>query len=403
MRFKHCSIILILILFGCLPLYSQPVQIDNYSFLNLKADSIVYFGKSKTQFQSFVNKFSQMVRLGDRQINILHIGDSHLQADLYTGQVRKNFQSFMSGLSGSRGMITPFLKSSPDSYKLKFSSSWHSMNIVKSSDSKNLSLWGTTAYTTALNNTIEVNVNYKNPIKYDFNRLRIYHSDLGANDNISLTDIEIAYQKIYNKEEGYTEFILASYTSEVTIVVTKQDNSTFYLYGLYFDNDDPGVVYNVSGTNGASALSYLKIDNLQNNIRSLNFDMVIISLGINDTYEPGGENTFETNLSSLVTKIQSAIDDQTPILLITPVECWWHKKKINPRQEKTIEIIQQVAKQKGCLYLDMYTVLGGKGSSQKLFSNHLMQSDKVHFTAKGYQMQGDLLYNALWNEIEKNF
>ncbi len=403
MQLKRYRIILILILFCPLSLFAQPVKIEKYSFLNLSADSIVCFGQSKTKFQVFANKFSQMVRLGNRQINILHLGDSHLQADLYTGQTRKNFQTFMPGLSGTRGMITPFVKSSPDSYKLTFSSSWNSMNIVKSSDNQNLSLWGTTAYTTALNNTIEVNVNYKNPVNYDFNRIRVYHSELNSNDNISLTDIEIAYQKIYNKQEGYTEFILASYTTNVTIVVTKEDNSTFFLYGLYFDSNDSGVVYNVSGTNGASALSYLKADKLSSNIISLNPDMIIISLGTNDTYEQGGESSFENNLLSLVTKIQSATNNNTPILLITPVECWWHKKKINPRQEKTIEIIKNVAKQTSCLYLDMYSVLGGKGSSQKLFSNHLMQSDKIHLTPKGYQLQGDLLYNALWNEIEKNF
>ena len=381
---------------------AQPVNIQNLSFLNTSADTVVFYGQSKDKFKGFADKFSQMIRLGNRQINILHIGDSHLQADLYTGQTRKNFQSFMSGLEGSRGMVTPFLKGCPDSYKVSFSPQWHSINILSSSDKTHLGLWGTTAYTDSKESSLTVSVNSKNPIKYDFNRLRIYHSELFDGDNITLSGIETAYQKIYNQDKGYTEFILADYIAEVKITVSRQSSAAFWLYGFYFNNSAVGVVYNVTGTNGASAQSYLNADRLTEQLASLNIDMIIISLGTNDTYEPGGENSFGNNLTALVNKIKET-KSNIPILLITPVECRYHKRMINPRQEKTVEIIKNTAQNTGCAYLDMYSVLGGKGSSDKLFSNSLMQPDRVHLTAKGYQLQGDLLYNALWNALEKNF
>ncbi|MGP1515593.1 MAG: GDSL-type esterase/lipase family protein [Bacteroidales bacterium] len=402
MKLKHIGILLFSTLYCCFIAESQPVNIEHYSFLNTKSDSVIFYGQSQKQFKLFVEKFIQMIRLGKSQVKILHLGDSHLQADLYTGQVRKNFQSFMTGLEGARGMITPFVKASPDSYKIIFSSSWKSINILSQTNNANLGLWGTTAYTTSTNNTIDININNKNPIKYDFNRLKVYHSDLNNGDNIIISGLEVAYQKIYNRKEGYTEFVLADYVKDVKIVITKNNSETFYLYGLYFDNDDAGVVYNVSGTNGATANSYLNAQRLMSDIAKINPDMIIISLGTNDTYEQGGENTFEGNLSSLVAKIKNSTTN-IPILLITPVECHWHKKKINPRQEKTVEIIENVAKSEGCLYLNMYNILGGKGSSNNLVNNALMQRDKVHLTTKGYQLEGDLLYNALWNAIEKNF
>lgn len=402
MKLKHIGILLFSTLYCCFIAESQPVNIEHYSFLNTKSDSVIFYGQSQKQFKLFVENFIQMIRLGKSQVKILHLGDSHLQADLYTGQVRKNFQSFMTGLEGARGMITPFVKASPDSYKIIFSSSWKSINILSQTNNANLGLWGTTAYTTSTNNTIDININNKNPIKYDFNRLKVYHSDLNNGDNIIISGLEVAYQKIYNRKEGYTEFVLADYVKDVKIVITKNNSETFYLYGLYFDNDDAGVVYNVSGTNGATANSYLNAQRLMSDIAKINPDMIIISLGTNDTYEQGGENTFEGNLSSLVAKIKNSTTN-IPILLITPVECHWHKKKINPRQEKTIEIIENVAKSEGCLYLNMYNILGGKGSSNNLVNNALMQRDKVHLTTKGYQLEGDLLYNALWNAIEKNF
>ncbi|MBR1626776.1 MAG: hypothetical protein IJ681_06500 [Bacteroidales bacterium] len=399
----------ILFLIGCLlftliksDIFCQPVNVSGYSFLNMSADTVEYYGYSREQFKLFVKKFSQMIRLGNNQINILHIGDSHLQADLYTGQVRKNFQSFTDGLTGARGMITPFLKGCPDSYKVTFSPSWASENIISSKDKENLGLWGTTVYTRTNGSTVNISVNNKNSVKYDFNRLRIYHSPLGQGDNIILSDLETAYQKVYNSKYGYTEFVLADYITDVTVTVKKTSSDTFYIYGFYFTTDDPGVVYNVTGTNGASAMSYLGADKLFSHIESIKPDMVILSLGTNDTYEPGGENTFENNLSALVNKIKSATNN-VPVLLITPLECYYHRKRINPRQDKTIEIIKNTAKNTGCLYLDMYKVFGGKGSSDKLLHNSLMQTDRIHLTSKGYQMEGDLLYNALWDAIEKNF
>lgn len=378
--------------------FGQEVVIENYSFLKKDADTVVLYGQSERMFKTFGTKFQQLIKYGNTQINILHIGDSHLQADIYTSQVRKNLQSFLYGLDGAAGMITPYVKGGPSSYKLKFSDTWKSTNIVHSSN--NQGLWGTTAYTEAKESSVEVFVNNKNPIKYDFNSFRMYHSPLAEQDNIILEG-EIAYQKVSHPDKGYTDFILADYVQEVKIIINKQSNSTFYLYGFYFNNDNPGIVYNISGTIGASCTSYLLADNMLNQLSTIPTDMIIISLGTNDTYEPGGENNFEANLTKLVTQIRSVKKD-VPILLITPVECYYHRKRINPRQTKTVEIINNVAKNNSCAYLDMYNVLGGKGSSNYLFSNALMQKDRVHLTAKGYQLEGDLLFNALWSLIEKN-
>ena len=402
MRLKIKNIILtfflVMICANIATISAQEVEIKDYSFLNTKADTLVLYGQSQRLFEMLGLKFQKLIKFGNSQINIMHIGDSHLQADLYTGETRKNFQSFLYGLDGSRGMVAPYVKAAPYSYNITFSSSWQNSNILH--NSTNQGLWGTTAYTNAKENTIDIDVNGKNPIKYDFNTIRIYHSELGQGDNIFL-DIETAYQKIYHHDKGYTEFILADYLQKVKIVINKLSNETFYLYGFYFNNDNPGVNYNITGTNGVTASNYLNADKFFTQLETIPTDLIIISLGTNDTYEAGGENTFEANLNKFVTQIRQTKGD-VPILLTTPIECYHHKHQINPRQAQTVDIINNVAKNNSCAYLDMYRVFGGKGSADKLFRKKLMQNDKVHLTAKGYQLQGDLLFNALWNNIEKN-
>ncbi|MCF0210043.1 MAG: hypothetical protein HUK18_01780, partial [Bacteroidales bacterium] len=110
---------------------------------------------------------------------------------------------------------------------------------------------------------------------------------------------------------------------------------------------------------------------------------------------------FETNLTQLINTIRNTHKD-IPILLVTPSENWWHKKKPNPRMKETENIIISVAKKTDCAVMNMYQILGGAGSAQKMKQKGLMQSDYVHMTAQGYNLQGDLLYNALWRDIENN-
>ncbi|MDO5759880.1 MAG: GDSL-type esterase/lipase family protein [Bacteroidota bacterium] len=396
---KH--LVFILICLSTLICFAQQVEVKRYDFIDLSKDTIAYYGNSKNTFNALFDKFRSMITYGQRQINILHLGDSHLQADLMSGETRKNFQSFFPGLEGSRGMVSTYMKSRPDSYKITYSSNWSSLNFLSNTNAENKGLWGVGVYTNTSRESISINVNNKNPIKYDFNSFRVYHSELPKNDNLKIKNTNIAYQETYNKKEGYTEFLLSDYVSSIEIEVIKEGNDNFYIYGFYFQNGNSGVVYNVAGVNGARASHYNNAELFHSQLKSLDFDFIIISLGTNDTYEPGGENTFEKELLTLVKNIRKQYP-YIPILLTTPTETWWHRRRINPRMAQTIKIINSVAEQGSCAVLDLYNIFGGYNSAKKMQSNNLMQKDLIHLTAEGYVLAGDLIYNALWQEIDKN-
>jgi len=44
---------------------------------------------------------------------------------------------------------------------------------------------------------------------------------------------------------------------------------------------------------------------------------------------------------------------------------------------------------------DLYRTTNGYGSCYSWFSKNLMRPDKIHFTADGYRLQGQLFFNAL--------
>ena len=59
------------------------------------------------------------------------------------------------------------------------------------------------------------------------------------------------------------------------------------------------------------------------------------------------------------------------------------------------EAFMEMGKKYNAAVWDQFDVMGGLESMQDWEQAGLAQKDKVHFTKAGYQLMGDLLYNAL--------
>ncbi|MEL6194349.1 MAG: peptidoglycan-binding protein, partial [Bacteroidota bacterium] len=44
---------------------------------------------------------------------------------------------------------------------------------------------------------------------------------------------------------------------------------------------------------------------------------------------------------------------------------------------------------------DLYYIMGGAGSIKTWYQESLAQGDRLHFTRKGYHLQGNLLFDAI--------
>ena len=57
--------------------------------------------------------------------------------------------------------------------------------------------------------------------------------------------------------------------------------------------------------------------------------------------------------------------------------------------------MKELAAEYGGAVWDQYAIMGGSRSSALWRGKGLMRPDRIHFTAEGYRLVGDLLYNAL--------
>ena len=63
--------------------------IDDYSFAHFERNHLLYPGDS-TAMERFFQKLDSVVFLGEGNVNIMHIGGSHVQAGVFTQQFRDN-------------------------------------------------------------------------------------------------------------------------------------------------------------------------------------------------------------------------------------------------------------------------------------------------------------------------
>lgn len=404
--FQILSLIIITILFAHSILHAQPEIVDRqkYPFLNFEENKL-YMPTPYTLLPVF-KKLERLLKRGDPQINIVQIGDSHIQADIFSERMRTQVQQFFPGGNGGRGFVFPYAMArtnNPSNYKVTYTGNWESCKNIQASKECNLGLSGITVTTYDSVSTISIRPASFSGVDYDYTKIRIFY---GAQHDsafqLNLENISPANILSINQLPGIVEWNLASGVNEVDISISRregQEKQPFSLYGIALETRDPGIVYHATGVNGAEVVSYLRCNLLPLHLQALAPDLVVISLGTNDAYT----STFDTiafynNYSKLLKEMQKE-NPGVPVLLTTPGDCYMRRAP-NPNNIKAGEIIMQIAKENGYAVWDFFSVMGGLNSVSKWYASGLTARDKVHFTWNGYRLQGDLLFEAFINAFD---
>ena len=75
---------------------------DKYKYLSLKKNKI----ENKKALEKFYEKLRTIKSTKTGKLSIVHIGDSHIQADMFSGKVRRLFQTHFG--NGGRGLVFPY-------------------------------------------------------------------------------------------------------------------------------------------------------------------------------------------------------------------------------------------------------------------------------------------------------
>lgn len=391
-------------LFYSKSLFSQqkvyPYDVVRYDFIDYDNNKLLFFGDS-SNFESFYQSLDKVVFRGEGKINILQIGGSHIQADVLSGRIRQRIQTLSPGMKGARGFVFPYRvakTNSPGNYWIEYTGEWESCRNVERDRDCLLGLSGISVTTHDSVSTIKLfkraNIDYPD---YDFNKVKIFFDQSSASFEIEFNQKGIVKKKATNRNEGYTTYFLKEHidTLDLTIIKTDSNQTHFTLYGMILENEDPGIIYNSIGINGASVPSFLRCSLLQQQVKVLNPDLVILSLGINDAYgRKFSPHNFELHYDTLIRRIRNA-NPNVPIILTTNNDSYLYKRYVNRNGELVRESMFAIAEKHNAAVWDLYTVMGGLNSIVIWQKLGMAKRDKIHFTKEGYIILGDLFFNAI--------
>ena len=401
---KRTSIITLLLI--CLMTGAQAqgpakLAVPDYAFTNFDRNRLIYPGDSLAM-ELFFDKLDQLFFTGRGHVSIMHIGGSHVQAGVFSQEMRDNLLNLFPGLTAGRGLVFPYMTTNtPASYWVFSTGEWsYCRNAIPFNT--RLGLAGASVTTSDPEASFCIVTREKRPRDitpvFDFNLVKI----LGYGDNDSIVPVVHFNDKIlhgiYSEDEGSYTFHLPDFTDSL-YVDFNQVPGTFTVTGVYLDNGMPGITYHGIGINGARVDSYLNCLDLERDMRLVNPDLVIFGIGINDAAaDTFTKERFIKDYDALI-EIIHHVNPDCALLFVTNNDSYKKvsrkKYEVNPNGLLAEEAFMELGKKHNAAVWDFFDIMGGLRSMQDWQEEGIAQKDKVHFTNTGYCLIGDLLFNAL--------
>lgn len=386
-----------------------PKSIDTLAYAHFDCDTLS-FSLDTSNIVGFFQKFENVVATRKGNVNILHLGASHVQAGTMSHRIRRNMLLSDPGIVARRGMIFPYSAAAkcnnPSDYKVSKTAPFAlTRNVYKNID-RPLGVTGI-AVSTA-DSLSEIKITMNDP-QLTFATERIIL--LGFSDSNKVVPTVVVDTVAYLPTEVDT--ILRRYvfddipavTDSFKIRIEGRDSAVFTLTGILLDNNAQGITFHSLGVNGASVSSYLKCAYFESDMELIQPDLVIFGIGINDAAaSPFDTLEFERNYLKLIDKIKR-VNPDCSFVFITNNDSYRKvsrkKYSVNTNGLLARRVFYRLAQETGGAVWDQFDIMGGLRSMDKWRIDKLAQTDRVHFTVKGYQLLGDLFYNAFldaWNK-----
>ncbi|MEM7658658.1 MAG: GDSL-type esterase/lipase family protein [Bacteroidota bacterium] len=170
------------------------------------------------------------------------------------------------------------------------------------------------------------------------------------------------------------------------------------LYGMVLENyHQRGILYHSIGVNGATFEDFNESEHFMAQIAELQPDLVIISLGTNETVNrPFPVQAFYQEVDQLMHGLEQQVP-HAEILLTTPPDALRARRYPNSAISQAQEILLSYSLGNDLACWDLYRIMGGAESVNAWHQVGLAQGDRLHFTRKGYEFQGALLVEAILN------
>jgi len=322
----------------------------------------------------FFEKLVQLEKSKKGKINIVHIGDSHIQPEFFTNEIRKPLQQQFG--DGGRGFVFPYSFNKQVAgrpYQYYTNADWqicrnHQSFRCEPGTEFGLSGYGFSTKTEPFVFSVEASEN-----KYKFNTIKVVSPTASsyrlAMDTSALSPLEYQLQEpfvsVYHQKKPISEIYF----------LPNKKQELYSLNGLIVEKDSPGLIYHNIGVLGVMASDFNATPLFFEQLPVLSPDLVIISLGTNESFNGVTAETFIEQIELFVKNVRTFCKD-VPVLVTSPPISLLNGGEFNTY---ILEYTNALLHKENIASWDLYsfTITAKK-----------IAGDNIHYTKGGYNDQG---------------
>lgn len=363
------------------------------------ADGLINSSGNASALSSFIGKLAALKKDKSKKVRIAWFGDSFIEGDLITQDLRKKFQQDFGGSGVGFVGVTSITAGFRQTIVHGFSDGWNDINF-KSDEKKseNLFLSGHCFYSNGTN-TISYRA-VKQPLLDSFTRMDVLYGKSKNGDGLQLTVNGASHSfpsaGLFNADEINVN------GKSVNIAVPASDVP---IYGFSFEGNG-GVVLDNFSFRGISGVELANFNDgfLKEIDKKHPYDLVVLQYGPNLLFK--GELTdfswYQKKMEPILKKLKADFPE-TDFLLVSTADKgyryggeWQTQKGVEP----LIDAQYDMASASQMDFFNLYHAMGGNGKMIEWVNAKpaLANKDYTHVNGRGATAIADLIYTAIINE-----
>jgi lysophospholipase L1-like esterase len=331
-----------------------------------------------------------------KKVRIAHYGDSGIEGDNITADIRQKLQSKLGGNGVGIVGVNPLDVQFRTTTKIQFSSDWKTASVLNANPEKLPLGVNGYVYQPSANSWVSYETTGRYNVK-NFSAVRIlYASEKNVTvkysfDNGGETSVELKASK------QPVDYLITAKNKVRSVKITVVNPSKTYFYGVSLEDGNGVFVDNfpLRGNSGA-ALRDLDVATLKSLNKVLDYKLIILNFGLNIAGEKD-YGWYESSMERVISQLKDAFPGSA--VLVVSV----HDKDVKkgtqfvtePGVPKLVEAQRHIAQKAGVAFLNLYEAMGGANSMNDWVNQGLAEKDYTHMKLPGAKKIADLITDAL--------
>lgn len=349
---------------------------------------------------NFIKKLIALRKNKKGKIRIAYLGDSMIEGDLVSQTLRKYLQQNYGGSGVGFVPITSAVAGFRQSIKHTFTANWKESNFKNKFSAVPLYLSGKTFFASGYNRVDVEDKTILATTKTNKYLLCGYKPNSG----------QIAVNSIFYAIKPTTVFNRILIDSSVkTAIKLEASDAALPFYGISFETSDGVIVDNFS-FRGLGGFEFAGIDSsfLTQVNNTQPYDLIIMQYGVNLLNHPNNNSFgwYQKAMTACIRKMKSCFKNADFLLVSSADKSFKYSNGTHTAigMDSLIATQERIAFENKIAFFNTYSSMGGYNSMINWANGNpqLAAKDYTHLNAKGAEVLGTGLFNAMMYEVNKS-